>query len=188
VAVAGSRLAGLGRLWAYARVVSLVPGPVPDSAVFQGMPEICGSCRIRFGEDLHVCGDVYLETQERGEIEIGNGAWLGRGVHISSYAHVSIGDGSMIGEYASIRDSNHRFGTGVGFRLSGHEAKPIAIGRNVWIAARVAVLPGVTIGDGAVVGANAVVTKDVAAGAVVAGVPARPLHPEPAALDAAGRV
>jgi acetyltransferase-like isoleucine patch superfamily enzyme len=51
----------------------------------------------------------------------------------------------------------------------------VHIGRGVWIGRGAAVLAGVRIGDGAVVAANAVVTRDVAAGAVVGGVPARPL-------------
>lgn len=50
---------------------------------------------------------------------------------------------------------------------------PVVIGRKVWLGAAVTVLPGVTIGDDAVVGAGAVVTKDVPANAIVAGVPAR---------------
>jgi acetyltransferase-like isoleucine patch superfamily enzyme len=50
---------------------------------------------------------------------------------------------------------------------------PIVIGRKVWLGAAATVLPGVTIGDGAIVGAGAVVTKDVPANAIVAGVPAK---------------
>lgn len=55
----------------------------------------------------------------------------------------------------------------------GYTRKPVAIGRNVWLAAHVIVLPGVTIGDDVIAAAGSVITKDVPSGVLVAGNPAR---------------
>ena len=60
-------------------------------------------------------------------------------------------------------------------RTSGHDAIPIDVGRHVWIARSVMLLPGVTIDNGAAIGANAVVTHSVPKGNIVVGVPAKPL-------------
>ncbi len=167
-------LAAWWRLWAYTRLRAAVPGVEP-SVVVLGMPELHGTRRIRLGRNLYLYPGLYLETQEAGRIEIGDGVVMSRGVHVVAFDRVSIGDGSLIGEYASLRDANHRHGEGLDLRHSGHEARPIRIGRQVWIGRGAVVLAGVEIGDGAVVGANAVVTRSVAAGQVVVGVPARPL-------------
>ena len=163
------------KLWAFARLKASL-GALDGSVVVLGMPELHGSRRIRMGRHLYLYRDLHLETQMDGEIDIGSGVVLSRGVHIVAFGSIRIGEGTLIGEYASIRDANHRFGPGIEVRNSGHDASPITIGRNVWIGRGAMILAGVAIGDGAVVGANAVVTRDVAGGAVVAGVPARQLH------------
>jgi len=166
-------------LWAFVCLKASLPD-LHSSVVVLGMPELHGTRRIRTGRHLYLYRELHLETRMDGEIDLGTDVVLSRGVHIVAFGKISIGEGSMIGEYASIRDANHRFGPGLAPRHSGHEAAPIRIGRNVWIGRGVTVLPGVTIGDGAVVGANAVVTRDVPEGAVVGGVPARALRREAA--------
>ncbi|MBJ7326566.1 MAG: hypothetical protein JHC52_04385 [Chthoniobacterales bacterium] len=79
--------------------------------------------------------------------------------------------------HCTILSSNHAIpAMGTLIRDVPDELLPTKIGRDVWIGANAVILGGVTIGDGAVVAAGAVVTKDVEAGAVVAGVPARLLR------------
>jgi acetyltransferase-like isoleucine patch superfamily enzyme len=175
-ATVAEKLSGLARLWAFARLRSKLCYPVDPSVVVLAAPEVHGTGRIQLGRNLYLYRELYFETQESGAIAIGDEVVISRGVHLVAFAGIEIGAGSMIGEYSSLRDANHRFGSGLGLRGSGHLATAIAIGRNVWIGRGVTILPGVRIGDGAVVGANAVVTADVPAGAVVAGVPARILH------------
>lgn len=169
----------LARLWAFTRLQADLPGGRLDTGtVVLGPAELRGSRRIRLGRGLFLYRELYLETQGAGEIAIGDGVVISRGAHLVAFAGIRIGAGSMIGEYASIRDANHRLGTDAPLRHSGHAARAIEIGREVWIGRGVTVLPGVRIGDGAVIGANAVVTRDVPAGARYAGVPARELATE----------
>ena len=166
----------LSRLWAFARLSATLLERPDASVVIEGAPEIHGTGRIALGKSLYLYRELYLETRGEGRISIGDRCVLSRGVHIVAYCEVSIGAGTMVGEYTSVRDANHVFGEGLALRDSGHVATPVEIGRNVWIGRGAAILPGVRIGDGAVIGANAVVTRSVPAGAVVGGVPARPLQ------------
>jgi acetyltransferase-like isoleucine patch superfamily enzyme len=167
----------LTRLYAHAALSADLATPLPLSAVIEGKAFVDGTRNIRFGEDVLLYPDLHLETQGDARIEIGNGVVISRGAHIVAMAGVTIGAGTMIGEYASIRDANHQRSEELSFRESGHVAKPIVIGKEVWIGRSVTILGGVTIGDNATVGANAVVTRDVAPGTTVAGVPAAPIRP-----------
>ncbi|MDP3518332.1 MAG: acyltransferase [Pseudohongiella sp.] len=165
---------GLSRLWAWTRLKIVIP-ELSEDCVVLGSIEIHGSRRIKTGRGLYLYRDLYFETVGHGEIEIGDRVVMSRGVHLVAFAGIRIGAGTMIGEYASIRDANHQYRNTSDLRDAPHDARPVSIGSNVWIGRGAIVLPGVHVGDRAVIGANAVVTRDVAPGAVVAGVPARPL-------------
>jgi maltose O-acetyltransferase len=111
-------------------------------------------------------------------LSVGSGVSINAFVHIWAQGGVTIGDSTLIASHAAITSLTH--GTDSARYSESLVSKPVAIGRNVWIGSHAVILPGVTIGDGAIVGAGAVVTRDVAAGDVVAGVPAAPIRTRPA--------
>jgi acetyltransferase-like isoleucine patch superfamily enzyme len=105
---------------------------------------------------------------------LGDEVDLARGVLITTRGGVTIGDRTLVGYGTIILSTNHRVPAGLGRIFgAGHELKPVTIGSDVWIGANVVVLPGVSIGEGAVVAAGSVVTKNVEPFVIVAGVPAR---------------
>jgi acetyltransferase-like isoleucine patch superfamily enzyme len=166
---------GAERMYAHAHLAATLREPLPASVIVLGKASIHGSGRIHIGENVLLYPDVHLETLGTARIELGDGVVISRGAHIVAVAGVSIGKGSMIGEYTSIRDANHSRDPGRPIRDSGFVAKPIEIGEEVWLGRGVVVLGGVQIGNKATVGANAVVTRDVPEGVTVVGIPAVPI-------------
>ena len=107
-------------------------------------------------------------------IRSGAGVFLNFNCIILDVVEVSIGDGTQIGPAVQILTADHPRAPVE--RAAGLEwGKPIRIGRNVWIGGSAVVLPGVSVGDNAIIGAGSVVTKDVPPGATVVGNPARML-------------
>jgi len=105
-------------------------------------------------------------------ITLGAGVFLNYGCTILDVVAVEIVDMTQIATGVQILTADHPRDPAT--RTSGLEfGRPIQIGRNVWIGAGAIILPGVTIGDDALVGAGSVVTRDVPAGATVVGNPAR---------------
>lgn len=105
-------------------------------------------------------------------IRVGENFLANYNVTILDIAPVTIGDYVMIGPNTLITTVNHPLSP-AGRRRHLGQARPVAIGRDVWIGGNCTILPGVTIGNNAVIAAGAVVTKDVPDNCVVAGVPAR---------------
>jgi acetyltransferase-like isoleucine patch superfamily enzyme len=164
---------GFNRLWAYTRLAVKLKQNIDTSIVVLNCPEVTGTANIQLGKNLYLWSGLYWETQADGFIDIADDVVMSRGVHIVAFERISIGKSSMIGEYCSIRDANHRINSDKPIRYSGHDSAPIEIGENVWIGRGVTILSGVKIGDNAVIGANAVVTKDIPANSVAVGIPAK---------------
>ena len=106
-------------------------------------------------------------------LRLGRDVFINMGCRFQDTGGITIGDGSLIGHGSTLTTLNHGMDPD---RRGDMLPAPIVIGRKVWLGASVTVVPGVTIGDGAVFGAGAVVTKDVPANTVVAGVPARAIR------------
>jgi acetyltransferase-like isoleucine patch superfamily enzyme len=131
-----------------------------------GSFEIGSDCQIRRLGTYQITGTA----------RIGSGVAMSTGLVFHCAESVELGDLSMVGEYSTITDSWHlRTPPGVPVHHAS-QSKPVVIGRNVWVGAHAVITAGITVGDQAFVGAGAVVTKDVPAGWLVGGVPARPLR------------
>lgn len=93
----------------------------------------------------------------------------------SPKAHIRIGQYTGLGPGTLVFSSNHQFAAGIPFVQQPWTERPVTIGRDVWIGAGCVILPGVEIGDGAIVAAGSIVSRSVPANTIVAGVPARPI-------------
>ncbi len=138
-----------------------------------GRPYVYNGGTIVIGDRVRIVSTtvrVELTAFGGGRLEIGAGSSINYGFSVAAHQLVRIGQRCSIGPYVNIIDNNFH---DVLDRSRTPPSRPVIIGDDVWLAARVMILPGVTIGDHAVVSAGAVVTEDVPERAVVAGNPAR---------------
>jgi maltose O-acetyltransferase len=135
------------------RILRLAGWRIGDGTFFAGVPKFSGSGRIR------------------SRLTIGSGGWINVGCTFELNDTITIGDRVAIAHEVMVLTSTHKIGTS--HRRAGVKVtSPVSIGDGVWLGARSVILPGVTVGDGAVVSTGAVVTKDVPPNSVVAGAPA----------------
>jgi len=129
--------------------------------------------RIEFGRFVWIGDGTKIRCHE-GRVEIGAKTVMGQECTISAYQRVRIGEQCVIADRAMFIDFDH----GVveverPIRSQGIYKRDVEVGSNVWIGYGACVLRGVRVGDNSIVGTNSVVTRDVPANAVVAGIPAR---------------
>ena len=135
--------------------------------------EIGRNARVRFGRWVWIGHGTKIRCHE-GEVRIGDKTVLGQECTISAYQHVSIGEQCVVADRVMLIDFDHNVAeVERPIRVQGIYKRDVRVGNNVWIGYGAQILRGVSVGDNAIVGASAVVTKDVPANAVVAGAPAR---------------
>jgi len=106
-------------------------------------------------------------------VELGEASFVGFGTELDVALELLIGAHVLIAPGCFITDHGHGHSRGRLIDSQGAERRAVRIENDVWVGAHAIILPGVTIGHGAVIGAGAVVTRDVPPGSIVAGVPAR---------------
>lgn len=155
---------------------ALIRADIPDmdiSVQCDGRIYISGTKNVTIGKRSRLGRNTELRTVEKGSIHLGNDTRINRGCTLVSYSQIFINDYVIIGEYVSIRDANHGMDPDEPMRYQEHTSAPIHIGRDVWIGRASCILPGVTIGEGCVIGANSVVNTDIPAYSIATGVPAK---------------
>lgn len=130
--------------------------------------------KARIGPGVLLAPNVSFRNGER--IEIGSRSHIGENCSLwagEGGGRILIGEDALFGPQVYITASNYDYGSGAPVWRQPRIEEDVVIGADVWLGARVIVLPGVTVGEGSIVAAGSVVTRDLPPGAVAAGVPAR---------------
>jgi acetyltransferase-like isoleucine patch superfamily enzyme len=136
--------------------------------------------RIELGCRVGIADFVTLEANG-GAISIGAGTTINAFSRIVARDRITIGAGCAIAQFVAILDHDHAFEPGQAGGVKGYRTAPVVIGDQVWIGDKATILRGTRIGDGAAIGAGAVVNKDVPPYSIAVGVPCRILPRYPAA-------
>ena len=159
----------LGRaVWNVCWLLLYRPSPRPCHA-WRGL--ILRAFGATLGRDCHLYAGVRIWAPWN--LRCGDGVGVADGVILYNQAPITLGNRSVVSQGAHLCTGTHDY-TSPGFELF---AKPIVVGDSAWLAAECFIHPGITIGDGAVIGARSVVTHDMPEWTVCAGHPCKPLKP-----------
>lgn len=165
------------RYWRFWRFKVANPHVITTGFVFLGRRvEVTarpGYGRLVLGRWVHLGDGTSLRCHE-GTLTIGDKVVFGRNNVVNCYLDISIGAASIIADMVYVADFDHVFtDANTPIKDQGIVKSPVRIGADVWLANKVSVVRGTSIGNGSVVAANAVVTRDLPPYSIAAGVPAR---------------
>ena len=109
------------------------------------------------------------------QIQMGDAVGFNYGCYVNGYGGLVIGDGTIFGPYTMLHTANHNMDPDRPIPEQGWKEAPVEIGAQCWVGMGACILPGVSIGEGCVIGAGAVVTKDLEPWTVAVGNPAKPV-------------
>lgn len=129
---------------------------------------------ITIGDGVRIDRGVRILAANNAELTIESGARIGLGTVLNGGDSIYIGAKALVSGYVYLQTSMHSFqNPNVAIRDQGYAHAPLRLEEEAWLGTHVVIMPGVVVGVGAIVGSNAVVTKSVADGMIVAGVPAK---------------
>jgi maltose O-acetyltransferase len=175
--LAREEIGGLDGRALAARVLS---APLPTGVGNRVRAAVLRASGMQVGAGTSVLGAIRVTGGSRAStrLTIGRQCFVNVGCHFDATVGIAIGDRVSIGQHVLMTTSSHDFAL-AGGRGGPLLHAPIRVEDGAWIAARAVLLPGVTVGQGAVVSAGAVVTRSVPAHTMVGGVPAKPIRDLP---------
>jgi acetyltransferase-like isoleucine patch superfamily enzyme len=140
---------------------------VPRTIEIRGNDDGC----IIVGDNVTIDTGARLHVANKATLSVGDRVGIGPYNIFNAFDDLSIGDDTIFGPFVNINCADHGMDLGTPMREQYGEYGPVSIGRDCWLGAMVVVTRGVTIGDGAVIGAGSVVTQDIPEHTIAAGVP-----------------
>jgi acetyltransferase-like isoleucine patch superfamily enzyme len=144
------------------------------------IPDVSGPVKIYLGDDVRLSGKIHISGGRifpASEFRVGNRSFIGNGCVFSVAQSLVIGDDVLIAGGCTVSDYSahplHPEKRIAGEQVKPSDVRPVRIGNKAWLGRGAIILPGVTIGEGAVIGAATVVTKDVPAHRICVGNPGR---------------
>lgn len=169
----------------YTRKISKNFAFIGQNPVIMSKIKVYGGKNITIGNNFYCYWGQRIETYNKHngvffspQIIIGNNVSLNPDCHIAAINRIELHDGVLLASRVFITDHFHGDTTIESIKIPPQKRRlttkgPVIIKKNAWLGEGVAVMPGVTIGENAVIGANSVVTKDIPDNAIAAGIPAR---------------
>jgi acetyltransferase-like isoleucine patch superfamily enzyme len=167
----------LVRYWRFAWLKVTKPHIATDGFVFLGkgvrLHARTGYGRLRLGRWVHIGNGSALRAHE-GTLRIGDKVVIGEHTTMNCYLDIEVGATTIIADLVHVTDFDHAYAElDRPIKDQGIVKSPVRIGPDCWLGVKSTILRGVTVGAGSVIAANAVVTRDVPPGSVVAGVPGK---------------